>query len=307
MTLPLHLFMQNSLVVYDWILTLSREVQLFWTGKTRPLSALLYFTNRYLNLLSIVMGILWYAPMSDKLSSHQQVLLRFIRSGIYFPLLGCIAENAAPLSLSTMYVITLTLPAYTNPGVDVLRIMDRISIIVADTLLIAITWKVLSRGASKNTSSQIKTVKAKGLVWTMLYDASATLTELSLVLDGETSLVSVFTGPISSVLVSHFLLDLQEAHQRKVVGLASDDSLHISQSVDSHSVNFAPALGSIGAILDPADYGLDDDNECTGDRLAFPEGVPPSEDESSQDLLIKHELAITEAWRGGGGEMPVGV
>ena len=52
--------------MYDWLVTLSREVDLFWTGKARPLSAALYFANRYLNIVPYVMTAVQMASISDK-------------------------------------------------------------------------------------------------------------------------------------------------------------------------------------------------------------------------------------------------
>ena len=43
--------------MYDWAVTLTREVQLIWTRKARPLSAALYFSNRYLNMIGQVLSI----------------------------------------------------------------------------------------------------------------------------------------------------------------------------------------------------------------------------------------------------------
>ena len=70
----------------------------------------------------------------------------------------------------------------------------------------------------------------------------------------------VTNGRLSSVFVSHFLLDLQECHQRVVIGLGTDDLSHNSRSFDVRdgSVDFAPALGSLGATLGT---GADDDWE----------------------------------------------
>ncbi|KAI1791573.1 hypothetical protein LXA43DRAFT_421419 [Ganoderma leucocontextum] len=70
-------FSVTALVVYDWVVTLSREVHLFWTGTARPLSAVLYFSNKYLNVLSMILGMLSYVPMSDDVrmpSAYSQVL-----------------------------------------------------------------------------------------------------------------------------------------------------------------------------------------------------------------------------------------
>ena len=52
------------LVMYDWATTLAREVQLFWNGAARPLSAVLYFSNKYLNLLSQVLNMVALADAS---------------------------------------------------------------------------------------------------------------------------------------------------------------------------------------------------------------------------------------------------
>ena len=57
-----------AFVVYDWVVTLPREVQLFWTRKARPLSAALYFLNRYLNILTQLFIMVEDAPMSDTVS-----------------------------------------------------------------------------------------------------------------------------------------------------------------------------------------------------------------------------------------------
>ncbi|PIL33070.1 hypothetical protein GSI_04519 [Ganoderma sinense ZZ0214-1] len=55
-----------AFVVYDWLVTLSREVDLFWTDKVRSLSAMLYLANKYLNLLPYIVNGVQMAPMSDK-------------------------------------------------------------------------------------------------------------------------------------------------------------------------------------------------------------------------------------------------
>ena len=50
-------------------MTLSREVRLFWSYRAhRSPAAILYFSNKYLNLLSTIANILIYAPQSDEVS-----------------------------------------------------------------------------------------------------------------------------------------------------------------------------------------------------------------------------------------------
>ena len=54
----------------------------------------------------------------------------------------------------------------------------------------------------------------------------------------------------SSILVSHFMLDLQEAYQRAKIGLASETSTQTAYILNTPTLIFAPALGSIGAHID---------------------------------------------------------
>ena len=58
--------------------------------------------------------------------------------------------------------------------------------------------------------------------------------------------------------MSHFLLDLQEAHQRTVVDLASNGLLRSLGDIDSNSVEFEPVLGSLCATIDPAVWDAQD-------------------------------------------------
>ncbi|KAI1792341.1 hypothetical protein LXA43DRAFT_354613 [Ganoderma leucocontextum] len=109
--------------------------------------------------------------------------------------------------------------------------------------------------------------------------------------------ISVFRTFLPPVLVSRFLLDLQEAHQRKVVVLGSDSPLHtssgssscddrVSRSPTRSRVAFAPTLGALGATIDPADWDLlddDDDDETHATSQAQATcGVHLAEDGSTQ-------------------------
>lgn len=57
-------------MTYDGIVTVSREASLFWTGEARLLSAVLYFSNKYLNILAYIIGMLLMAAMSDKVGTY---------------------------------------------------------------------------------------------------------------------------------------------------------------------------------------------------------------------------------------------
>ncbi|PIL29122.1 hypothetical protein GSI_09170 [Ganoderma sinense ZZ0214-1] len=62
-----------------------------------------------------------------------------------------------------------------------------------------------------------------------------------------------FVQPLTSILIAHFLLDLQEA-SRRTLKLNSDDPLYSEASLGSSdrqsSLNFARVVGSLGAVID---------------------------------------------------------
>ena len=57
---------------------------------------------------------------------------------------------------------------------------------------------------------------------------------------------------LTSILISHFLLDLQEAY-RRTLRLDPDDPLYTEASIGGDqlgSLNFAHVVGSLGAVID---------------------------------------------------------
>ncbi|KAI1791579.1 hypothetical protein LXA43DRAFT_421636 [Ganoderma leucocontextum] len=344
----------TAVVTYDWVVTLSREIHLFWTGKARPLSAILYFSNKYLNVLSYIMGILSMAPMSDKDRHCVSLNLVFIihpTSSIHG--VAGICVDSTSLAIGTRFSsfnlsvchryggrTRVSGRRLSLPYVGVYRyhrhfsfslsnstglVVNRVSTLLADIILMAITWKLLPASGIIKDQARSGATKMKDLSSIMLHDGIiyfvvlSMLNILQLILTvglsvewaglGVLNAISYFPAPLSSVLVSHFLLDLQEAHQRTVVRLNTNDPLHTSQSFNTSSVNFANALGSLGANIDPAYYDQeeDDDSEGADDRLAATSGTPPNEGEPSQESRIEVEIAITEIPRGGHGEVATGI
>ena len=118
------------------------------------------------------------------------------------------------------------------------------------------------------------------------------------------------------MLVSHFLLDLQEEHQRTASGLTTDSSSDVSQDVGS-SLQFAGALGSIGSLIglaaDDAQEGEGDgggsdgpsaatEDVCPDERQPNPESPIGEELETVGVPDVEDELAAVEVLRAGGGE-----
>ncbi|RPD59048.1 hypothetical protein L227DRAFT_654426 [Lentinus tigrinus ALCF2SS1-6] len=151
-------------------------------------------------------------------------------------------------------------------------IVARVPLLVSDILLICITWAKLSGRDTLRDIRQSKRMTLSDIVlWdgTVYFVAIFIMNLLHLVLsvaalgpgvasDGA-SYVTIFTAPITSILVSHFLLQLQEANQT-VIRVDSDDPLHFSRNPYDDTPGF---IRSLGAVLTP---GLpvphsDDDSE----------------------------------------------
>ena len=58
--------MTTVLLLYDWVITFPREVQMFWIGNTGTLSTFLYFTNRFVSLSVAGVRVLTLAAVSNK-------------------------------------------------------------------------------------------------------------------------------------------------------------------------------------------------------------------------------------------------
>ncbi|KAI0695047.1 hypothetical protein C8T65DRAFT_666004, partial [Cerioporus squamosus] len=55
-----------ALLLYDYLITFSSEVELFWTGASVTAAPLLFYTTRYLGLLSMVLDRVQAAPISHQ-------------------------------------------------------------------------------------------------------------------------------------------------------------------------------------------------------------------------------------------------
>ncbi|KAM5534672.1 hypothetical protein V8D89_011684 [Ganoderma adspersum] len=261
--------------MYDWVVTLAREVQLFWTGKARPLSAALYFSNKYLNLFVqvLTMVAIWDVSLSDE----------HCPTGSLCRVAG-LRVDQEPLALHFKFnIIGGNIPTLGS------LLANRISTIMADIGLIVITWKRILPGAAHR---RFNITKKKELASVMLCDGM-----LYFITAGNGLITSLpHWTRLSSVLVSHFLLDLQEAYQRKAVALGTDNPLQTSSSFSIRSINFMPALGSLAATIAPAHFGREDgaegiDVDCPGleDISTFPDRR-----EATGDVRPAVELTIVE-------------
>ncbi|PIL33048.1 hypothetical protein GSI_04497 [Ganoderma sinense ZZ0214-1] len=190
-------------------------------------------------------------------------------------------------------------------------IVNRVTAFLADTILVVITWKFLPASVLMTYHALTQSWTLMGLTYVMLCNAQLILAlGFPVVPDGLLSYVWFYTFPLSSVLVSHFLLDLQEAHQLAEAGLTADTASEISGD-SGHSIQFASALGSVGAIVGLAAGNVDEgegegEDGSADDRLVEMEPIFPDGDEANRESPMLDELETVETPRIGEGEVTAG-
>ncbi|RPD73086.1 hypothetical protein L226DRAFT_536590 [Lentinus tigrinus ALCF2SS1-7] len=141
-----------------------------------------------------------------------------------------------------------------------ITISSRTCLIASDALVIAITWFAMLRcrdrfGEMTWHSTSLTTILARDgtiyfILLLILNTLHLTFTMLSIHAAFEPlSYFSDFTEPVTTVLISRFLLDLQSANQR-ALKVDSDDPLYLDTMTFSRSANIeSRVVGSLGASL----------------------------------------------------------
>ncbi|KAI0730625.1 hypothetical protein C8Q76DRAFT_792776 [Earliella scabrosa] len=175
---------------------------------------------------------------------------------------------------------------------DAVTIAARTTLIAADLILIGVTWRSVPRrkDAMRLTSSFAGVLFRNGMVYFLVLfvlnalhliftmvsasplksyivpaDADAARAQIVDPLN-PVSNVTIFTLPITAVLVSRFLLDLQHANRK---------TLHLDSGADSYadsdrgrggggSIVFERVVGSIASSIEPGGYYEDEDEDGQG-------------------------------------------
>ncbi|RPD72535.1 hypothetical protein L226DRAFT_511640 [Lentinus tigrinus ALCF2SS1-7] len=271
-----------ALVLYDYFLTFDLEVELFWRRKFTGASVL-FALNRYMMIVRILLVIsedssTWIAVVCPDYHSIQArdysafsamrglalTRNRGIAAVIFTLSIAPIGVNVAQFvsgMFSTAWPVVgcVDTISATPQEVIIVPIVSRGGVIIADFILVVATWRTLGTSAVR---ASITKISRGSLAAVMLWNGSLyfgvllvlnilhmTLS-LTSALGNPFSFMTALTEPLTSILVSRFLLDLQKENQRDVK-LDSDDPLHFSESRSSGSLNFARAMGSISETLVP--------------------------------------------------------
>ncbi|TBU37665.1 hypothetical protein BD309DRAFT_973567 [Dichomitus squalens] len=200
-------------------------------------------------------------------------------TGLNVSFLGCTSNVLTPASVTRDFGNQVTLAS-------------RLSLIIADCVLVVITWRSVSQTKrlrlSANTFSTVLLRDGETLL--ALNSLHLILTELSQ-LNGpslqEASFVSLFAELLTAILVSRFLLHLQSAKHRTVAESAASFTMDSTSLPDATSIRFGRVLGSLDQSLSPEDYfgegeDLDDTSNDPPKVYGMPEGADGREGSSAR-------------------------
>ncbi|KAI0780285.1 hypothetical protein C8Q74DRAFT_1368023 [Fomes fomentarius] len=201
-----------------------------------------------------ISGRRWYVALPVLVFSAFPVILNTLgyrwEHGAYEPLFGCFSTSDVPHGLSVMFV-PLPFVAF---AFLTFMIASRTSFILADALVVAITWvttykSTRSQYRHENVPSFQTLLYRNGIVYfvvlTVLNILHLVLSLLSVASNGseEASLVVSFAEPITSILVSNFLMELQAAKRR------TEHQQSLNFGTDSSSSVLDRVLGALDSNI----------------------------------------------------------
>ncbi|RPD57220.1 hypothetical protein L227DRAFT_578128 [Lentinus tigrinus ALCF2SS1-6] len=196
--------------------------------------------------LSILVFALSIVPVAINLADFA-----FDFGGVLIPPFGCVSTDTVSVELALRFTIA-----------------SRACLIAADALLILLTWRKLYRGDA-NTREKggfVHVLLRDGTIYFLvlvvqnILHLTLTLLSISTVLQNQNvSVVALFTEPLTAILVSRFLIDLQVANRRS---LNKTSGLHSEGGVES--LVFERVIGSLGSSIDPGGSEGDVDDESDG-------------------------------------------
>ncbi|RPD53394.1 hypothetical protein L226DRAFT_617444 [Lentinus tigrinus ALCF2SS1-7] len=299
-------------LLYEYIITIDREVNLFWQGASIWVSAL-FLSNRYISFVNNALAVIEFAHISDESCASMAkglavfsfvnylpwaifsglrayalcrgiILSIFIfllalapipintarfsfnLTGVNDPQWGCFAEDSIPPSLGLKFVI-----------------ISRTGLIISDTLLIGLTWWALPKNTISFTTLRkvgvsLTTVLLRDgtlyfgvlLIMNVLHLAFS-LSSMFGFTDNGASNITAFTEVVTAVLVSRFLLNLQESNKAAVKGMSSVDQL--STVSEGRTLSFARVMDSLGESIGPGLPEADTSSSTDVTDDAKPESV----------------------------------
>ncbi|TFK81114.1 hypothetical protein K466DRAFT_667318 [Polyporus arcularius HHB13444] len=292
-----------ALVVLEYALTFRQEVDMFWNRKLTGATGL-FLLNRYIVIIFLILGIIPSGPSDTVCaelikSATMFEYLMYLPWAVFAALRAyALAVRRWPLAVLVLFlgivpfainvaVFGLGVTGIVDPmfGCQAITtdlspelakrftIASRTALIAADVLLIALTWRkrLPARGWSWTRVPSLTAVMFQyGMIYfVILFILNVlhlifTMISIELAPTGPASFITIFTNPLTSILVSRFLLDLQGATRKSLhlgtqAGLQTDTAGARTKS----TIVFERVVGSIASTLEP---GMDDESMSQEDR-----------------------------------------
>ncbi|TFK82695.1 hypothetical protein K466DRAFT_666335 [Polyporus arcularius HHB13444] len=310
--------------IYDTFITLDREAACFWHAKRISGASFWFFANKWIAMPYYAMLLVDFASfVSDKAEALE--ILQFVPGAAFSALRAYVLSRSKRLGL---LVAAMSLaPAGVNlvqfdyqisgenfPPFGCLRLdnttaalnfrlafvfISRVPLITADVLLIYITWYKLSNWDALQQSKRLKLSDVLFRGGTIYFCILFILNVLHLVLSAtaiagngssNNSLITQFTAPITAILISRFLIALQEANQM-IFKLDSDDPLYSSRDPWDSTPSF---ISSIGGFIHPA-QSAQSDGDGSELQVRFASGRRAAEEEEREEQAQADE-AVRSRW-----------
>ncbi|RPD73265.1 hypothetical protein L226DRAFT_614179 [Lentinus tigrinus ALCF2SS1-7] len=201
----------SVLFIYDSIVTFNREVTCFRTAKW-TVATFLFLANKGISMILSVISLVSLATFpSDEMvpwAVFSGLRARAL-SGKYLGLL-VFALSVAPIGVNLEPYISCMFLHNKPPGPTIDLIIYLRVLFILNTLHLILIL-------------------------------------LSVAIEGGSSYITIFTAPLTAILMSRFLLQLQEASQ-VTVRVDSDDPLHMSLNGSEDTPSF---VRSLGGVIDP--------------------------------------------------------
>ncbi|KAI0730735.1 hypothetical protein C8Q76DRAFT_690767 [Earliella scabrosa] len=225
----------TAFLVYESLITLDVESKYFWSGKMTG-AKVMFFGNRYIALLYAVLASFALVPTSERCSCVQFAkttpvigVLQFIPWAAFSSLRAFVLSRSKLLSIA-IFVISLV-PVGAN-------LVDLFTVQTAKNML-----------AFKGGTHDCDIGTAYFVVLFCLNIVHLVFTVNRTLNNGTISVMTTFTTPMTAMLISRFLIQLQVAHQR-TVRVDSNDALYLSNGEVEGELSFAArVVGSIGSVI----------------------------------------------------------
>ncbi|KAH9899782.1 hypothetical protein C8Q73DRAFT_663375 [Cubamyces lactineus] len=217
-----------ALICYEYFITLDREVALIW-GRKFTGATVLFILNRYLALFKYPIYIADLVPIPDE--SWKIALLVALpasvplATNIYLYSQTYAANYAQPIGC--VWLNTVPVHVYSS-----LLIFTRSSVITADVLVLLITWWKTNdiRRLAAQTDVKVSLTSLIVRDGTMYFLVLLYMNTIHIVLSLTGACICIqrftftitFEEPLTTILVSRFLLNLREVNEIRASGESTD-------------------------------------------------------------------------------------